>query len=336
MATRWLMGFLSPTQGAITMAEPDQPARTFHHFQALPAELRLQIWQYYFDVPRIHVLYRGPSKSLDEASVAYDDLTAQTNRSMPASLRFAAAVISHEALFVFQKTFDLVHMDFMSLPSKHVRDIFDDRLRSLGDATTPDKTLGLSTEILRSRPDMTAFIKNLSGKPPATIIPGVHINWESDMLYFTDGADVNCEMLRRACNGPIASKLRRVAILIHDSYNFEGWRPFYGPSVDFPKSSANPVEVVLVVRIKDIEPSIYATMERDEFGFVQYDSVYQGQQKDTWVWMQNMKLVERRFMYVTQLLGEAFPDLESQKIKRAVDVDYMHHEAKTRYSRKPR
>ncbi len=62
-------------------------------------------------------------------------------------------------------------------------------------------------------------------------------------------------------------------------------------------------------------PSAHAMVERDGFGFVPYDSVMQGQQEGSWEWTQNMKLIERRFVYVTQLLREAFPDLEEHKIK---------------------
>ncbi|KAI0861289.1 hypothetical protein F4860DRAFT_514060 [Xylaria cubensis] len=333
MAMRWLVDRFSVGYGNVPMTEPEQPAGPFHRFPDLPTELRLQIWEYYFDVPRIHVLYQGKPKCQKDAEgtpVAYADLTARTNHNIPASRRFAAAAINHEALEVFQKTFDFVHMNFMSLPSRHVKDLFDDKLK---DPENPDRRLSMTKELLRSRPDLAEFVRNPEGKPRDMIMPGIHINWENDLLYLTDGADVNCEMLRRACNGPIASKLRRVAILIHDSCKYEGWRRFYGPSVDFPKPSTTPAEVTLVVRLSDPNPSGHATVARDEFGFVPYDSVIQGQKSDSWEWMQNMKLIERRFVYVAQVLREAFPDLEGHKIKWAVDIDYTHRKAETQYSR---
>ncbi|KAJ8119643.1 hypothetical protein ONZ43_g3453 [Nemania bipapillata] len=320
MAMRWLMDRLSPSYGDEPATEPEYATRTFHRFPDLPTELRLQIWEYYFDVPRIHVLYQGSSKSqraLEETPVAYADLTARTNHNVPASLRFAAAAINQEAFGVFAKTFDFVHMDFMSLPSKQVKSVFDDKLRSLIDSTDADPTqpLSIPKDILRSRPDLAEFVRNPGGKPRDAVLPGVHINWESDLLYLTDGGDVNCEMLRRVCNGPIAGKLRRVAILIHDGYKYEGFRRFYGPSVDFPKPSANLTEVTLVVRLNDPEPMRHATLERDDFGFVPYDPVVQGEKGGSWEWLQNMKQIERRFVYVAQVLHEAFPDLEDHKIK---------------------
>lgn len=319
---RWIIDRFSPSYGDIPTTESEQIVRTFHRFPDLPTELRLQIWEYYFNVPRIHVLYQGASKSsraAEETPVAYADLTARTNHNIPASLRFAAAAINHEALEVFRKTFELVHMDFMSLPSKHVKDLFDDKLRGLVDPEDPDRRhLSITNEVLRSRPDLAEFVRNPGAKPRDMVLPGIHMNWESDLLYLTDGADVNCEMLRRACNGPIANKLRRVAILIHDSCKYEGWRRFYGPSVDFPKPSTTPTEVTLVVRLGNPSPSGHATVARDEFGFVPYDSVIQGQKNDNWEWMQNMKLIERRFVYVAQVLREAFPDLEDHKIKVCV------------------
>ncbi|KAI0457366.1 hypothetical protein F5B21DRAFT_92680 [Xylaria acuta] len=335
MAMRWLMDRFSPTDGNVPTTEPDQTVTTFHRFPDLPTELRLQIWEYYFDVPRIHVLYQGASKSqrvVEETPVAYADLTARTNHNIPASLRFSAAAINHEALEVFRKTFDFVHMNFMGLPSKHVKDLFD-KFRGLIDPEDPDRRLSITSEVLQSRPDLAEFIRNPGGKPRDMVMPGIHINWKNDLLYLTDGADVNCEMLRRACNGPIASKLQRVAILIHDSCKYEGWRRFYGPSVDFPKPSTTPTEVTLVVRLSDLNSTGHATVERDEFGFAPYDSVIQGQKTDSWEWMQNMKLIERRFVYVTQVLREAFPDLEDHKIKWVVDIDYTHHKAETQYSR---
>ncbi|KAI1748377.1 hypothetical protein F4782DRAFT_360813 [Xylaria castorea] len=336
MAMRWLIDHFPLSYGNGPMSEPEQITDTFHRFPYLPTELRLQIWEYYFDVPRIHVLYQGGSKSqkaVEVTPVAYADLTARTNHNMPASLRFAAAVINHEALEVFRKNFDFVHMNFMSLPSRHVKDLFDDKLKGLIDPETPDRRLSITSELLRSRPDLAEFVRNPAGKPRDMVMPGIHINWENDLLYLTDGADVNCEMLRRACNGPIASKLRRVAILIHDSCKYEGYRRFYGPSVEFPKPSTTPAEVTLVVRLSDLNPSGHAAVARDEFGFVPYDSVIQGQKNDSWEWMQNMKMIERRFMYVAQVLREAFPDLENHKIKWAIDIDYTHHKAETQYSR---
>ncbi|KAI8950581.1 hypothetical protein F4801DRAFT_548379 [Xylaria longipes] len=335
MAMRWLMDRFSPIYGNVPTTEPEQIIRTFHRFPNLPTELRLQIWEYYFDVPRIHVLYQGASKSqkAGETPVAYADLTARTNHNVPASRRFAAAAINHEALGVFWKTFDFVHMNFMSLPSKHVRELFDDKFQGLVDPKDPDRRLTITKDVLRSRPDLAEFVRNPGRKPRDMVMPGIHINWENDLLYLTDGADVNCEMLRRACNGPIAGKLRRVAVLIHDSCKYEGFRRFYGPSVDFPKPSTTPAEVTLVVRLSDLNPSGHVTVPRDEFGFVPYDSVIQGQKNDSWEWMQNMKLIERRFVYVAQVLREAFPDLEGHKIKWAVDIDYTHRKAETQYSR---
>ncbi|GAW11444.1 hypothetical protein ANO14919_007900 [Xylariales sp. No.14919] len=339
MAMRWLMDrfFLTYENTTTTVAaEPDEATRTFHRFPDLPTELRLQIWEHYFNVPRIHVLYQGLSKSksaLNETPLAYADLTAQTNRNIPASLRFAAATINLEALEIFRKHFDLAHMDFMGLPSKHVRDLFDEKLRGLTDPRDPEQPLSIPRDLLQSTPGLAEFVRNPGDKPRDLVMPGVHINWENDLLYLADGADVNCETLRRVCNGPIAGKLRRVAILIHDSCKYEGWRRFNGPSVDFPKPSANLTEVVLAVRLSDIDPSARAVAERDEFGFVPYDAVIRGKQEGNWEWMQNMKLIERRFMYVAQLLHEAFPDLEDHKIKWAVDIDYTHQRAETQYSR---
>ncbi|TGJ84533.1 hypothetical protein E0Z10_g4238 [Xylaria hypoxylon] len=319
MTMRWLMDRFSLTyENTTTTTEPEEAIRTFHRFPDLPLELRLQVWEYYFHVPRIHVFYQGSSKSQSgpkETPVAYADLTARTNRNVPSSLRFAAAAINYEALEVFRKHFDLVHMNFMGLPSKHVKDLFDDKLRDLLDSKNPEQSSSIPKDVLQSTPGLAEFVRNPGGKPRDMIMPGVHINWENDLLYLTDGADVNCETLRRVCNGPIASKLRRVAILIHDSCKYEGWRRFYGPSVDFPKPSANLTEVVLVVRLSEIDPSVHAMAERDGFGFVPYDSVIQGKQEASWEWTQNMKLIERRFMYVAQLLREAFPDLENHKIK---------------------
>ncbi|KAF2972385.1 hypothetical protein GQX73_g1126 [Xylaria multiplex] len=318
MAMRWLMDRLSVTYENTAAAEPEEVVRTFHRFPDLPTELRLQIWEYYFNVPRIHVLYQGSSKSQsapNETPVAYADLTAETNRNVPANLRFAAATINSEALEIFRKHFDFVHMNFMGLPSKHVKDLFDDRLRGLPDPKDPEQSLSIPKDVLQSTPGLAEFVRNPGGKPQNIILPGIHINWENDLLYLTDGADVNCETLRRVCNGPIAGKLRRVAILIHDSCRYEGWRRFYGPSVDFPKPSAKLTEVVLVVRLSDIDPSAHSMVQRDSFGFVPYDSVIRGKQEGSWEWMQNMKLIERRFMYVAQLLREAFPDLEDHKVK---------------------
>ncbi|GAP85444.1 hypothetical protein SAMD00023353_1000620 [Rosellinia necatrix] len=336
MAMQWFMNRFSASHGSDPVAEQED-ARTFHLFPNLPTELRLQIWEYYFDAPRIHVLYQGPSRSqqaLDKTPVAYTDLTAGTNQEMSASRRYAAAAINHEALEIFRKTFDLAHMDFMSLPSKHVRDLFDDKLRDIITPEEPDQRPSIPKHLLQSSPGLAEFVRNPSGKPRDMVMPGIHINWERDLLYLTDGVDVNCEMLRRACNGPIANKLRRVAILIHDSYKYEGWRPFYGPSVGFPKPSAQLAEVVLVVRLDDLESPAHDTVNRDEFGFAPYDLIIQGQKKDSWEWTQNMKLIERRFVYAAQVLREAFPDLEDHKIKWAVDIDYVHHKAETQYSRK--
>ncbi|KAI1163175.1 hypothetical protein F5B18DRAFT_328462 [Nemania serpens] len=335
-AMQWLKSSVSPRDGkAATETEQEQVVQTFHHFPDLPSELRLQIWRYYFDVSRIHVLYQGlsTSHSNNEIPVAYADLTTRTNHNVPARHRFAAAAINREALDVFQKTFDFVHLNFMALPSKEVRKLFHEKLRSLIGPEDLTQPLNIPKDVLRSRPDVAEFVRNPGGSPPDTVIPGAHINWEKDLLYLTDGTDVNCEMLRRACNGPIASKLRRVAILIHDSCKYEGWRRFYGPSVDFPSPSAKLSEVILAVRLSDLKPSSRTTIERDKFGFVPYDSVIQGQEKDTWEWTQNMKLIERRFVYVAQVLREAFPDLEDHKIKWAVDIDYVHHKAETQYSR---
>lgn len=315
---QWLKRSFIPRDGnAATETEQEQAVQTFHRFPDLPSELRLQIWGYYFDVSRIHVLYQGLSTSHqnDETPVAYADLTAKTNDNVPAHRRFAAAAMNREALEVFQKTFDFVHMNFLGLPSKQVRKLFHDKLKSLIGPKDFTQPLMIPKEVLRSRPDVAELVRNPGGSPPDTVMPGVHINWEKDLLYLTDGTDVNCEMLRRACNGPIASKLRRVAILIHDSYTYEGWRRFYGPSVDFPSPFAKLSEVILAVSLSDIKPSDHTTIERDEFGFVPYDSIIQGQEKDTWEWAQNMKLIERRFMYVAQVLREAFPDLEDHKIK---------------------
>ncbi|KAI1131828.1 hypothetical protein F5Y10DRAFT_35717 [Nemania abortiva] len=338
MAMRWLMDRLSPNYGSELVTEPDNATRTFHHFSALPTELRLQIWEYYFDVPRIHVLYQGSSKSqrgLEETPVAYADLTARTNHDVAASRRFAAAAINHEALEVFLKTFDFVHMDFMSLPSKHVKTLFDEKLLNLAgpEDQDPAQPLSISRDVLRSRSDLAEFVRNPGGKPRDMVLPGAHINWENDLLYLTDSGDVNCEMLRRACNGPIASKLKRVAMLIHDGCKYEGFRRFYGPSVDFPKPSADLSEIILVVRLSNLEASRHTAMERDDFGFVPYDAIIQGEKGGSWEWMQNMKLIERRFVYVAQVLREAFPGLEDHKIKWAVDIDYIHRKAETQYSR---
>lgn len=313
MAMRWLMDRFSTGPGDALATEPQHVARSFHRFSDLPTELRLQIWEYYFDVPRIHVLYQKQPKT--QQAVDYADLTAATNHQLPASLRFAAATISCEALEVFRKTFDFAHMDFMSLPSKHVKDLFDDRLRGLSNPEDLDQRLCIPKSLVQSKPDVAEFVKNPASKPRSMVMPGAHINWENDLLYLTNGADVNCETLRRACNGPIASKLRRLAILIHDSHKYEGWRPFDGPSVGFPKPLANLTEVILVVRLNDAESPAQATVPRDEFGFAPYDLVIQGQKKDSWEWTQNMKLIERRFVYVAQVLREAFPDLEDHKIK---------------------
>ncbi|KAI0198587.1 hypothetical protein F4808DRAFT_435726 [Astrocystis sublimbata] len=317
MALRWLLDQFSPMQEEIPSTEPDQINRTFHCFAELPTELRLQIWGYYFDAPRIHVLYHGGSKipkGLAGTPVAYADLTAGTNECVPASRRFAAAAINYEALELFQKTFDFTHINFMGLPSKLVKDLYEEQFRNLDDAS-PDRLPPITNEIMRSRPDLAEFLKNPDGRPKDMIVPGIHINWGNDLLYLTDGADVNCEVLRRLCNGPIAGKLRRVAVLIHDSCNYEGWRPFYGPSVDFPKPSTTPTEVALVVRLSNPSPVSNAIVARDEFGFAPYDSVVQGQKNDSWEWMQNMKLIERRFVYAAQVLREAFPDLEDSQIK---------------------
>ncbi|KAJ2986777.1 hypothetical protein NUW58_g4868 [Xylaria curta] len=329
MAMQWLVNRFSSSCEDVP-AEPEQDVRTFHGFSDLPTELRLQIWEHYFDVPRIHVLYRGSSESKraygDETPLAYADLTARTNHDIPTDLRFAAAAMNREALGVFRKTFDFVHVDFMSLPSKRVRELFDN-------STGPDQRLSEPEDVVGSDPVLSRLVRNPDGRPRDMLIPGIHTNWGNDLLYLTDGIDVNCDMLRRACNGPIASKLRRVAILIHDGCTYEGWRRFYGPSVDFPKPSTTLAEVILVVRLRDLDVSTYATADRDEFGFAPYDSVVQGQKKGSWEWLQEMKMIERRFVYVAQLLREAFPGLEDHKIKWAVDIDYTHHKAETRYSR---
>ncbi|KAI8629621.1 hypothetical protein F5Y19DRAFT_431271 [Xylariaceae sp. FL1651] len=342
MIMRWLVdGLALLSHKNKPTGESRQVPNSFERFSDLPTELRLQIWEYYFDVPRIHVLYQGPSKLKSchiDPPVAYVELVARTNHKMPASLQFAAAVVSREAHEVFSKTFDPVHMGFMGLPSKRLKDSFEDQFRGFTDPEHPDRPLHMSNvskDLLRSTPQFTEFFKNPTGEPRHMVMPGVHINWGRDLLYLTDGADVNCEMLRRVCNGPFAGKLRRVAILIHDSITFEGWRRFYGPSVDFTEPSAKLEQVTLVVRLSDSEQSSHAKLERDEFGFVAYDSAVQGQ-KGGWDWMQNMKRIERRFVYVTQVLGEAFPGLEKHRIKWAVDVDYTHQNTATQYSRKPR
>ncbi|KAI1348614.1 hypothetical protein F5Y01DRAFT_211338 [Xylaria sp. FL0043] len=337
MVMRWLMNRFFLTSENSPIAEPEQAVGTFHRFPDLPTELRLQIWEHYFDVPRIHVLYPSSSRSRNapnDTPTAYADLTAKANRNVPASLRFAAATINYEALEVFRNKFDLVHLNFMDLPSKFVKDLFDSKFRGLVAPQDPEQPLSIPKSILQSTPDLAEVVRNPSRKPRDMVMPGVHINWENDLLYLTDGTDVNCETLRRVCNGPIAGRLRRVAILIHDSCKYDGWRHFLGPSVDFPKPCANLAEVILVVRLNDIDPSAHATAERDGFGFVPYDSVIQGKQEgNSWEWTQNMKLIERRFVYVAQLLHEAFPDLEDHKIKWAVDIDYTHRRAETPYSR---
>ncbi|KAI0426023.1 hypothetical protein F5Y09DRAFT_78531 [Xylaria sp. FL1042] len=318
MAMRWLMGRFFLNFEDMPIVEPEQAVGIFHRFPDLPTELRLQIWEHYFDVSRIHVLFPSSSKSRNAPNntpAAYADLTAQTNRNVPASLRFAAATINCEALEVFRKKFDFVHLNFMDLPSKFVKDLFNDKSRGLIVRHGPEQPLSIPKEILQSKPDLAEFVRYPSRRPRDTVMPGVHINWENDLLYLTDGTDVNCETLRRVCNGPVAGKLRRVAILIHDSCRYEGWRHFLGPSVDFPKPSANLAEVILVVRLNDLDPSVHATVERDGFGFAPYDTVIRGKQQGSWEWTRNMKLIERRFVYVAQLLHEAFPDLEDHKIK---------------------
>jgi hypothetical protein len=321
MALQWLVDRFSVNYNSVPTTEPPRLLGTFKHFPDLPTELRLQIWEYYFDVPRVHVLYQGPVKSqhpLNDPPVAYADLTAGTNYNVPARLRFAAAMTSREALEVFRKTFHPVHLNFLGLPSKHLRDLFDDKFRDLIDCNCPGRPVTMSSipkGLSQSIPTLAEFVRNPGGKPQHMVMPAAHINWGNDLLYLTDGADVNCEMLRRVCNGPIASKLRRLAILIHDSTKYEGWRRFYGPSIDFPKPSAQLTEVILVVSLSDLEQSTHTTVARDEFGFVPYDSVIQGAQKGSWEWTQNLKLIERRFVYVAQVLREAFPGLENSKIK---------------------
>ncbi|KAI2638530.1 hypothetical protein GGS21DRAFT_444953 [Xylaria nigripes] len=335
MAMQWLMNWI-PSKGTYASTkEPEQVFETFYfkRFPDLPKELRIQVWEFYFDVPRIHVLYQG--SPFNGHYVSYTDITARTNHHVPAEIRFAAAAINHEALEVFRKTFDLVHINFMNLPSKQLRDLFDDNLHKLVNPKDPTQPLSLSVvpkNILHTRSRLASLVRNPSGTPRDLVIPGVYINWESDLLYLADGGDVNCEMLRRACNGTLASKLRRLAILIHDSYTYDGWRRFYGPSVDFPKPSAELAEVFLAVRLREFEPDPQAMLERDEFGFASYHSIIKG--KDgTWEWTQNMKMIERRFVYVARLLREAFPDLEDHKIKWVVDVDYTYHTTKEQYSR---
>ncbi|KAJ3577655.1 hypothetical protein NPX13_g2914 [Xylaria arbuscula] len=331
---RWLMNRFFLGSEATPAPVPEGDDRTFHRFPDLPAELRLQIWEYYFDTPRIHVLYpvsRSPL-TLDRTTLAYADLTAQTNHDAPASLRFAAARISCEALEVFRNKFDRVHLNFMGLPSKHVKDLYEQKFGGLTTLEDQEQAPRIPKNILQT-PGLAEFLRNPGGKPDKTLMPAAHVNWESDLLYLADGADVNCETLRRVCNGPVASKLRRVAILIHDSHKYEGFRQFTGPSVDFPKPSANLEEVVLAVRLSDLDPLANAKIERDDFGFIPYDSVVHDKRGGSWQWMQNMKLIERRFTYMTQLLREAFPDLEDSKIKWAVDIDYTHQKAETKYTR---
>ena len=318
MTMRWLVNRFFPASEATSVPVPERDDKTFHRFPDLPTELRLQIWEHYFDVPRVHVLYPAlskPSSTSDGSSLAYTDLTAQTNHDVPASLRFAAATISCEALKVFRSKFDCVHMNFMGRPSKQVKDLYEHKLRDLAALEDQEEAPRIPKDVLQTAPGLAEFIKNPGGKPRDTLMPGAHVNWESDLLYLTDGADVNCETLRRVCNGPIASKLRKVAILIHDGHKYQGFRQFTGPSVNFPKPSANLDEVILAVRLSDLDVLANAHVKRDDFGFVPYDSVIHDKQEGSWQRMQTMKLIERRFTYVTQLLREAFPDLEQSKVK---------------------
>jgi hypothetical protein len=97
--------------------------------------------------------------------------------------------------------------------------------------------------------------------------------------------------------------------------DIDGPRPFYGPGVDFPKRSSKLTEAILAVRLSGLGQVAHATLERDEFGFVPYCSAIPGGDMGSWACIQNTKRIERRFGYLMQLLREAFPDLEKDKIK---------------------
>ncbi|KAI0901090.1 hypothetical protein F4806DRAFT_180618 [Annulohypoxylon nitens] len=283
----------------------------FHLFKDLPKELRILIWEYYFDSHRLHVVHPSPeSKSINAAKEA---------------LTYTCTVLEPPTNVIIENG-----LPPSPLISREALDIF---LWSKRKWTPITFSKDFSESVASSRTRLPHSFGYLSAKRsgPRPEERPAYVDWSRDMLYIcTSHSEQAFWSLRSA---PWRSEIRKLALLV-PHVGFAGAIPF-GPSAPIREVldymlGLEELFIVLIPQAGTLHsPSTnqaIAGIRRDMYGFVPYLSYLKEAGLAT-----NHMLYNRTCMLIREAMASA---PRKTKLERVVDVDcltvpYGYYERKT-------
>jgi hypothetical protein len=285
-----------------------QVSETFECFQRLPTELRLKIWEQYFEKSRIHI----SKNSLPQLNCLHI-LDAETNRLLSSKQLAAGILINHEAYQVFRETFEVVTMAGIYEPSSGVvrRSLATINVADVREEAIPENEMDMP-------PKLSQLLSELEGDDRKSAPSTLAVNWNRDLICLWEVPP----SFRMFLQGKWAPKAQRVALVIKQKPASD-WE--FGPGywrddllmrekVDCPTTLK---QVILVLAWSGDDKPEDDGRERDEYGFAAFGVL------ESLVSTEEYTQLTRYFTEVAQVIKEAFPHLDRQEgIPWAVDIAY--------------
>ena len=272
-----------------------ETAQSFEKFGELPKELRLLVFEYYFQGPRIHVVFpapesRGHVTARDTLFLRTTSLAAGTNIHLGPGP--PAVAIDHEAYAAAARAGVSVGQ-----PGHLARDLVDPTASWRQDTNIPLRPASASASE-EPRPANTA----------------VCVNWADDLLYIAVPHAEHAFWALKFCTW--AKRIRRLAVLIPQ--NDEPRVPLGPyPHIEEVLKAMSALESLSVVWVPP-EPATRATcsgLPRDPYGFVPYREYL----RRTGLVPHQMSFVRAHLTFQKALQGR-----DSVKLTKMVDVDCVH------------
>ncbi|KAI1089969.1 hypothetical protein F5B19DRAFT_352417 [Rostrohypoxylon terebratum] len=283
----------------------------FHLFKDLPKELRILIWEFYFESPRLHVIHPAPeSESVNAAKEA---------------LTYICTVLEPPTNVIIQNA-----LPPSPLISREAHEVF---LWSKRTWTPISFSKDFSESVASSRtrlPHSFGYLTTKRSGPRPDERP-VYVDWSRDMLYICTTHSEQAFWSLRSI--PWRSEIRKLALLV-PHIGLAGAIPF-GPSAPIREvlDYMLGLEELFIVLIPQAgthrspaASEAIAGIRRDIYGFVPYRIYLNKAGIAT-----NHMLYNRTFMLIQEAMAGA---PRKTKLERVVDVDcltvpYGYYERKT-------
>lgn len=285
-----------------------ETAQSFEKFGELPKELRLLIFEYYFQGPRIHVVFpapesRGHVTARDTLFLHTASLDAGTNIHLGPGP--PAVAIDHEAYAAAAQAGVPV-----GEPVHLARDLVEPTASWRQDTNIPLRPASVSASVSVS----VSVSVSSSSEEPRPASRAVCVDWAHDLLYIAVPHAEHAFWALKFCTW--AKRIRRLAVLIPQ--NDEPRVPLGPyPHIEEVLKAMSALEALSVVWVPP-QPVTRATcsgLPRDPYGFVPYRE-----------YLRRTGLIppQMSFSRAALTFQKALQGRTSVKLTKVVDVDCVH------------